>query len=311
MVLKKIHYTSCLIFRKPLFNCVNTHEYSKFSAMFIDIKLDIKPPSSQNSGSRFYSCTTKLPTTTKCEAGIKLLNMTLLASMLILIAGDVSLNPGPKYQSFTDVASSRELNLRSLRNKFDLVSVELGSNKLFVLMVSKTWLDKKISDSEVKFDGYNIFRRDRLGNCYGVGVLIYLRENLPGQIREDLNKTDNECLWNEVNHQKCKPILLCCTHKSPSADTTKFVDCLMESFSLVNQGKYDIILLGDLNVDFLGNGLKHAYIKHASRLPFRNFAILSNLTQVIKAPARITSTSRTILVLFQCQLVIIFWSIAC
>ena len=53
---------------------------------------------------------------------------------------------------------------------------------------------------------------------------------------------------------------------------------------------YDIILLGDLNVDFLGNGLKHA----SSRL-LRNFAISSSLTQVIKAPTRITSTSRTML----------------
>ena len=46
--------------------------------------------------------------------------------MDVLIAGDVSLNPGPKYQSFTDVASSRglkiaHLNLRSLRNKLVLV----------------------------------------------------------------------------------------------------------------------------------------------------------------------------------------------
>ena len=80
--------------------------YSKHSAMFIDMKLDVKPPFSRNSGSRFYSCTTKLPTTTKCEAGIELLNMTLSTSMLIPIARDVNLNPGPKYQSFTNVARS-------------------------------------------------------------------------------------------------------------------------------------------------------------------------------------------------------------
>ena len=78
--------------------------------------------------------------------------------------------------------------------------VELGSKKLFdVLTVSETWLDETTADSEVKLDSYNIFRRDRPGNCHGGGVLIYLRENLPGQICEDLNKTDNECLWIEVN----------------------------------------------------------------------------------------------------------------
>ena len=85
--------------------------YSKSAVMFIDVKLDIKPPLSRNSVSRFFSCTTKLPTTTKSEAGIKLLNMSLSASMLILIAGEVSLKPGPKYQSFTDVGSSRELKI--------------------------------------------------------------------------------------------------------------------------------------------------------------------------------------------------------
>ena len=97
-------------------------------------------------------------------------------------------------------------------------------------------------------------------------------------------------LWIKVNRHKCKPILLCCTYKSPRVDTTQLIDCLTESFSLVNQDKYDIILLGDLNEVFLGNGLKHA----SSRL-LRNFAISSNLTQAIKAPTRITSTSRTMI----------------
>ena len=124
-------YGSYIYIVMPLKSFIKVEEaYSKSAVMFIDVKLDIKPPLSRNSGSRFYSYTKKLPTTTKCEAGIKLLNMTLSASMLILIAGDVSLKPGgpgPKYQSFTDVGSSRELkiarlNLRSLRNKLDLVS---------------------------------------------------------------------------------------------------------------------------------------------------------------------------------------------
>ena len=166
-----------------------------------------------------------------------------------------------------------------------MISFELVNKKLFdVLTFSETWLDESISDNEVKLDGYNMFRRDRLGNCQGGGVLIYLRDNLPEKVREDLNIVENECLWVEVNRWKCKPVLLCCAYKPPDMDTSKLIDGLTGSFSLVNQDKFDIFLLGDLNVDFFEKDSKRKSIRL-----LKNFATSSCLSQVINAPTRITN----------------------
>ena len=127
------------------------------------MKWDVKPHVSRNSGPRRYSYLTKLPLSYKLKAGVKLLNLTLSASMLVLLAGDVSSNPAPQYHRLVDVTRYRglkiaHLNVRSLRNKLDLISFELVNKKLFdVLTFSETWLDESISDSEVKLDGYNSF----------------------------------------------------------------------------------------------------------------------------------------------------------
>ena len=72
-----------------------------------------------------------------------------------------------------------------------------------------------------------MFRWDRPGNCQGGGALIYLRDNLPGKVREDLNNVENQCLWVEVNRRKWKPVLLCCAYKPRDMDTSKLIDGLM------------------------------------------------------------------------------------
>ena len=73
-------------------------------------------------------------------------------------------------------------------------------------------------------------------------------------------------------------------------DTSKLIDGLTGSFSLVNQDKFDMFLLGDLNVDFLEKVSKRKSIRL-----LKNFATSSGLSQVINAPTRITNISQTII----------------
>lgn len=142
--------------------------------------------------------------------------------------------------------------MRSLRNKVDVVHIELINTKLFdVLTFSGTWLDDSVSDNEINLGGYSCIRQDRSGNCPGGAVLIYLRSELPTHVREDMKDGENECIWVEINRKKCKHTLICCAYKSPHTDITKFTDGLTASISLINQDDYEVIMLGDFNVDFL------------------------------------------------------------
>jgi len=64
------------------------------SSLAAAAKLDIKHFPGRNSGLHRRPHATDLPPLCKLQAGLKLLNISLAASLVVL-AGDVSLNPGP------------------------------------------------------------------------------------------------------------------------------------------------------------------------------------------------------------------------
>ena len=271
-------------------NKITTRSSSIYSAM----KWDVKAFPGRNSGRRYKYV--EISSAKKVMAGIRLLNLTMSASMLALLSGDVSLNPGPYYNSFADISKCKgfkfaHLNVRSLRNKMDLVSFELADKKLFdCLMFSETWLDNSVSNHEISLDGYQSFRCDRPGNRRGGGVLIYLRDDLPAQVRADLTNEVDECIWIEVTRRKCKPVFLCCAYRPPDSDISQFIEGLSTGLSSVDPNKYDILILGDFNVDFHRDSRCQT-----SKRSLVNFYNLYGLVQLIKKPTRLTETTKTIL----------------
>ena len=73
-----------------------------------------------------------------------------------------------------------QLNINSLRNKFDMVS-ELIKGFVDIFMISETKLDDSFPEGQFFLDGYHTpFRFDRNGN--GGGILLYVREDIPGKV---------------------------------------------------------------------------------------------------------------------------------
>ena len=133
---------------------------------------------------------------------------------LLLLAGDLELNPGPESDfvncelntNINFKIKSRgfvvaHLNVRSLQRKLDELKlvVEANTKTIDVLTLSETWLNSLIFDEEIRLPGYLCVRKDRTGHKRGGGTLIYIRENLPYRIRNDLMTEDIECLWIEIN----------------------------------------------------------------------------------------------------------------
>lgn len=168
----------------------------------------------------------------------KLLQRALLASALVALSGDVEVNPG--FNCLADIKRNRgltiaHLNIRSLRNKIDLIRLELlNETSLDVLTLSETWLDSSIQDSEVQLPGFSCVRRDRTSSKSGGGVIIYVRNGLPFRVREDLNNGDNECLWIELTRKICKPTLICCIYRAPDSDLTGFISKLFDCLPLMD-----------------------------------------------------------------------------
>ena len=108
-------------------------------------------------------------------------NVTLDAN-LILLANDVSLNPGPGSVPPDGMKGLHiyHLNIHSLRNKLDELPLFSSEYKPYVLSLNETWLDENISDDELHDElhliSYNIIRRDK--DFFGGGVAVYIDEHL-------------------------------------------------------------------------------------------------------------------------------------
>ena len=71
-------------------------------------------------------------------------------------------------------------NVRSLRNKVELIRILLLSRSIDILALTETWLDETWNDKELAVPGYNLFCKDREANnqsrsCAGGGIVIYAR----------------------------------------------------------------------------------------------------------------------------------------
>lgn len=97
----------------------------------------------------------KMVPATKLVLATKLLKITLAAS-LVLLANDVSPNPGPGPSQPLKEKGLRifHINICSLRNKLNEVRLFCDKHKPHVLSLNETWLDDSFLDSEFYLPGY-------------------------------------------------------------------------------------------------------------------------------------------------------------
>ena len=98
-----------------------------------------------------------------------------------------------------------QININSIRNKFDLLS-QLVMGNLDILLISETKLDSSFPSNQFRINGYSTpYRLDR--NCHGGGILLYLRDDIPSR-RLTIQNTDVESIFIEIN-LRIKKWLLC------------------------------------------------------------------------------------------------------
>ena len=184
------------------------------------------------------SCTYKNALFTK-HIMMSYLCFTIWMVFLILLAGDVELNPGPASidsesisndlsdSSMVDLSIFEEnfsivhYNIQSLVGKLDQIQIELSH--FDVIALSETWLSENVSTEEILFQNYQRpFRKDRVENSYG-GVIIYVKENIPCKRRLDLEIDGLECIWLEIK-LKNKTILLSLVYRPPNSPAQTLAD---------------------------------------------------------------------------------------
>ena len=180
---------------------------------------------------------------------------------LLLLSGDVSLNPGPfKISPAVNVNIWEPLNKKSLDflhininnllSKIDELRCIANKAKAAIIGTTESKLDHIVPDHlEVNLPGYDILRCDR--NRNGDGVACHIRKDLCFNTRP-LNCKEIENIIFDILLPKSKPITIGVFDRPP--DQANFMELIVKSISLLNLKDNEIYLLGDFSINLLQNG---------------------------------------------------------
>ena len=98
------------------------------------------------------------------------------------------------------------LNVNSLLKHIDEIRVLLEEYTFDILAINESKIDNSIPDNEIHVIGYDLIRNDR--NRYGGGVVLYVRDNIPSSVRNDLIPNHLEMVCIEVSRPYNKPFLI-------------------------------------------------------------------------------------------------------
>ena len=137
-------------------------------------------------------------------------------------------------------------NARSIVNKLSELELLIREENVDIIGISETWLLKDISDNEISFNGYSIFRCDRndLVKKRGGGVLMYIRNELnPCLIDQLSDPSFNESVWCNI---KCKSNSLTVGVVYRAPDSSQLND---EALYKLFDTFYDqrVLVMGDFN----------------------------------------------------------------
>lgn len=175
------------------------------------------------------------------------------------------------------------LNTRSLYPKMHEVRHMMLTTNIDILVITETWLDDTIN-REVEVEGYTIARNDR--NRHGGGVLIYIKDGLEYQERQDLQHPDVEAVWIETPKLlHASPTLIGGYYRAPNKDADYYNNTVNMLSKAMAEDK-EVLILGDFNWDY-------KFDETYATNPARYLEDLMEAKQLVENPTRISPTSST------------------
>ena len=176
-----------------------------------------------------------------------------LCSLLVMLSGDVEVNPGPKKKD-KDCLSICHWNLNSISaydySKLFLLNSYNSLHKFDIICLSETYLDSNtpLNDDNLEISGYTLVRSDHPSNTKRGGVCLYYKNNLP--LRVINIGYLNECLTLEltVGDKTCNFVVL---YRSPSQSQDEF-ETFSDNFEmtldiLAQKNPFLMTTIGDFN----------------------------------------------------------------
>ena len=229
--------------------------------------------------------------------------------LLLLLSGDVNVNPGPVHRVQDEIENKYEIfnkrglhflhiNVNSLLPKIEEMRLIAKLSKATVIGISESKLDNTVPDSEVSIEGYNLLRYDR--NRHGGGVACYVRNDICYSTKCIFSSLI-ENITIDILLPQSKPITIGILYRPPSQHD--FLEKLSESLKSIKLEDNELYILGDLNYNLLQNGeyifdnLRNSVTRTiASEIKhYMEFCAVFGLKQMIRSPTRITCSTSTLI----------------
>ncbi|MEW8548507.1 MAG: reverse transcriptase family protein, partial [Candidatus Thiodiazotropha sp.] len=155
------------------------------------------------------------------------------------------------------------LNVRGIRSgeKLDQIKVMLQSseNDICMLGLSESKLGCEIPDSFLQIENFQCFRKDKIQGSGG--LLIYVKNNVACNRREDLEHVNFESVWLEVFPTCSKSFLVGHFYRNPQSNIA-WNETFDDQLEKVMEEDKEIFILGDFNRDLLNLQIKQQWLDY-------------------------------------------------
>ena len=198
-------------------------------------------------------------------------------SILLILSGDVSINPGPN----TSLLTGSLINIRSIRNKSVALAEFINSNKSDIIAVTETWLRPDDTDSfiaSVTPPGYKCTHVPRQQGRGG-GVGFFIRDDIDFKVLPQPCFNTFESISVHLSTGNAQDIVFHTVYRPPNVSKANFI----EDFSSFVEGAAlsccENVILGDLNL--------HLDKQDGWSQKFNDSLCQYNFTQIIDSPTHI------------------------
>ena len=188
------------------------------------------------------------------------------------------------------------LNINSIQNKFQDLTILNRSLKAQIVVISETKLDRSYPDSQFKLQGYNMFHKDRAKG--EGGLLVYTSTTIPSRkLTLPTTYKTLEAIAVDVKIGR-QDILILSIYRPPNSSKKESKTCgnyLQRVESELNSicqwacfKKKTVIIVGDLNLDRLR-------LDRSERKILRYLEEVNDLHCLINELRRVTANSQTLM----------------
>ena len=215
-----------------------------------------------------------------------------------LLSNDIETLPGPNSKRQLDrILQQRGINIlhqniRGLLSSFANICKLIDTHRYIdILTLLETHIcDEENIDELNEIPGHKFINRHRTDGK-DEDVAIYVKDSINFERRFDLEGSHLEYIVIEIfiKANKTKTIIISNCYQPPETSdyfTKNFNELFNESLSLINATQKEVILLGDMNVN---------YLKPKENKEFKSMLYLHGFTKLITKPTRIIKDTQTLI----------------